>query len=296
MSEYLSWLCWHAVAAHRDVEYNATPWVTIAVRCRLARAVPSVASRACIVTLPCTGRHHFTSARVALSGIVCCPVPLKGQADCCFIRKFIQIQIQDRKMQIFIKLYGCKRVSSMQTFVIDAEPCATISTIASMIQDGTGAPAERLTIMSGLNVCNPSCGFKKLECHGTLADHGLCHMSTLMAVVSGRGRLESTDALPADSRSKRSCICLGKCHYRTSPNQHCKTGDIMAVVGNGGKSCTTLLYQGVRYSNALEWLEKAFNNSGRACHVQIERSPSVDTPRPMRYIPPSSSCPFGQYC
>jgi hypothetical protein len=248
-----------------------------------------LASLHCYVALRCT-RGRVQSARV------CCPVPLKGQAHFWFIQKFIQIHIQARQMQIFIKLYGCKRISATQPFVIDAEPCATISTIASMIQNGTGAPAERLTIMSGLNVWNPSSGFKKLEYHETLADHGLCHMSTLMAFVSGGIRLQSTYSPPSDSRSKRRCICVGKAHYRPSPNQHFKTALIMAVVGNGGTSCTTLLYEGIQYSNALEWLQKAFNNSGRACNVQIERSPSVDTPRPLRYIPPSSLSPFGSYC
>jgi hypothetical protein len=67
--------------------------------------------------------------------------------------------------------------------------------------------------------------------------------------------------------------------------------------GTKSKSKTTLLFEGIEYANAQDWLAKAFNNSGRSCAVKIERSQAgvVDTPRPRRYVPPSANCPFERY-
>ena len=59
-----------------------------------------------------------------------------------------------------------------------------------------------------------------------------------------------------------------------------------------------LLFEGIEYTNAQEWLKQAFNNSGKsqACMVQIERPQTVvGTPRPTRYVPPSATCKFGRY-
>ena len=69
----------------------------------------------------------------------------------------------------------------------------------------------------------------------------------------------------------------------------------MAVVGGDKKSKTTLVFEGVEYANAQEWLAKAFKNSGKSCCVQFEKSSVVQTPRPTRYVPPSSKCPFERY-
>jgi hypothetical protein len=69
----------------------------------------------------------------------------------------------------------------------------------------------------------------------------------------------------------------------------------MAVTGGDGKSSTTLLYEGIEYSNAQEWLTKVFNNSGKSCFCQFERSQATDTPRPTRYLPPTAHCQFGRF-
>jgi hypothetical protein len=72
----------------------------------------------------------------------------------------------------------------------------------------------------------------------------------------------------------------------------------MAVMGDKAnkKSKTTLLFEGVEYANAQEWLQLAFKNSGRSCCVQFEKSDKSDnTPRPTRYVPPSNKNKFGYY-
>lgn len=200
-------------------------------------------------------------------------------------------------MQLFVKLYGRKEFTSMQPLAISAEPTDSVSVIASTINSITGTPAELLTIMTGLSVRNPSSvttgGFRKLEHSATLAECGLGDQSTLIASVS---RPYCIDAPSAISKSKRRSVCVAKAHYRPSPTQPLKTADVLAVTGDGGHCRTTLQYEGVEYSNALEWLEKAFNNSGKSCYVPIERSCDVRTPRPTRYLPPSATCPFGAYC
>lgn len=99
---------------------------------------------------------------------------------------------------------------------------------------------------------------------------------------------------------KSRSVCVGKAEYRASASEPIKSGNIMAVMGGGDidakKSKTTLLFEGVVYANAQEWLAKAFKNSGKSCCVQFEKSQAVgNTPRPTRYVPPSDKNPFGCY-
>ena len=193
-------------------------------------------------------------------------------------------------MQVRVKLHGFKEHANV-VFPIDVEPSDTISTIASRLQHRTGVPADTLTILTGLNVSNPSNSYKKLDHGGTVADHGLSSGSTLVAFVPASAQQETVAAKPSKQRS----VCVGKAHYRASPSQPLKSGDIMAAVGSDGKSTTTLLYDGVEYSNAQEWVAKVFNNSGRSCAIQLERSQAASTPRPQRYLPPSAHCPHERY-
>ena len=65
------------------------------------------------------------------------------------------------------------------------------------------------------------------------------------------------------------------------------SGEIIAMTGSCSTSSTTLLYEGVEYANAQEWVAKVFNNSGRSCALQFERAQEVGTPRPTRSAGPS---------
>jgi hypothetical protein len=199
-------------------------------------------------------------------------------------------------MQLFVKLYGFKDFSGRQPLVINAEPTDAVSAIASTINAITGAPVETLTILSGLNVRIPSSmatdGFRKLRHNDTLSECGLADKHTLFASAPVPNSANATSAM---SKAKRRSVCLAKAHYRPYPAQPLKTADVVAVIGDGSNSRTTLQYEGVEYSNALEWLAKAFNNSGRICCLPTERSHDAGTPRPTRYVPPSAACPFGSY-
>lgn len=201
----------------------------------------------------------------------------------------ISIQKGYITMQVFVKLHGFKEHANA-IFPIDVEPSDTIATITCKLHDKTGVPADRLTMLTGLSVSNPTGSFKRLDRGGTVADHGLCNGSTLMAFVPPR---QQNDL--AAQPSKRRRVCVAKAHYRPSPSQPVKSGDIIATIGSDGRSNTTLLYDGVEYSNAQEWLAKAFNNSGKSCAIQFERSQAVDTPRPKIYLPPSAYCPFERF-
>ena len=89
---------------------------------------------------------------------------------------------------------------------------------------------------------------------------------------------------------------MGKAEYRASASGPMKTGDIMAVVGETDRRKRTILVcEGVEYANAQEWLTKAFQNSGKSCCAQFEKTQAVSTPRPTRYMPPSKDNQFGRY-
>lgn len=205
-------------------------------------------------------------------------------------RNFKNKNIQKNTMQVHVKLQGFKEHANF-IFPIDVEPSDTIATIASRLQHKTGVPADTLAILTGLNISNPSNSYKKLDHGSTVAQHGLSSGSTLVAFVPASAQQETVAAKPYKQRG----VCVGKAHYRASPSQPLKSGDIMAVVGSDGKSTTTLLYDGVEYSNAQEWVAKVFNNSGRSCAIQFERSQAAATPRPHLYLPPSDHCPFERY-
>jgi hypothetical protein len=109
------------------------------------------------------------------------------------------------------------------------------------------------------------------------------------------GQQDSSDTIaapaPQDTRRK---VCVGKAEYRSSASEPLKSGNIMAVVGETDKrKMTILLFDGVEYANAQEWMSKAFGNSGRSCTVKIEQS--QNTPRPTRYVPPCDKHKFGRY-
>jgi hypothetical protein len=130
------------------------------------------------------------------------------------------------------------------------------------------------------------------------SNQGPCQKPPLMPSVPV-DRQEPSDAQDfaqnASSQSQRHSVCVAKAHYQTAPSEPFRTGDVMAVIGGDGKSSTTLLYEGIEYSNAQEWLTKVFNNSGKSCFVQFERPQAAGTPRPTRYVPPTARCQFGRF-
>ena len=158
-------------------------------------------------------------------------------------------------------------------------------------------------MITGLILGNPCGSFLKLDKSVSVSDHGLRHGSTLMVFIPV-GQQDSSDIVVANpphsspQQPKSRSVCVGKAEYRASASEPIKSGDIMAVVGDKAnkKSKTTLLFEGVEYANAQEWLKMAFKNSGRSCCVQFEKPQAVgNTPRPTRYVPPSDKNKVGYY-
>lgn len=182
---------------------------------------------------------------------------------------------------------------------MDVVPSDTIGAIATRLEKITDVPADRLSVITGLILGNPLGSFKKLDKGVNVSDHGLRHGSTLVVFIPVGQQDSSSDivvAAPAQQQQPKSrSVCVGRAEYRASASEPIKSGDIMAVMGDKAnkKSKTTLLFEGVEYANAQEWLQMAFKNSGRSCCVQFEKSDN--TPRPTRYVPPSNKNKFGYY-
>jgi hypothetical protein len=202
-------------------------------------------------------------------------------------------------MRLLVKFQGFKNLHTPEQ-TIQADPSDTIAVVADKLGKIAGVPADKLTVMTGLVISSPSDSFKKLDKSGTVSDHGLRNGSTLMVFIPVGQQDSSCDTIaapaptPQDTRRK---VCVGKAEYRSSASEPLKSGNIMAVVGETDKrKMTILLFDGVEYANAQEWMSKAFSNSGRSCTVKIEQSQTVvNTPRPTRYVPPCDKYQFGRY-
>jgi hypothetical protein len=208
---------------------------------------------------------------------------------------------KQQTMRVLIKFQGIKNLQICPEITMDVDPSETIDAITLRLEKISGVPANKVSVITGLILGNPSGSFKKLDKNVSVSDHGLRNGSTLMVFIpvgqqdSSSGVVVATPA-PAPQQPKSRTFCVGKATYRASASEPIKSGDIMAVVGGDKKSKTTLLFEGVEYANAQEWLAKAFKNSGRSCCVQFEKSQAVgNTPRPTRYVPPSSKSPFERY-
>ena len=203
-------------------------------------------------------------------------------------------QIRTMAMRLLVKLQGFKNLPTTE-FTIAVDPSDTIGALATKLEKITHVSADRLSVMTGVVISTPCDSFKKLDKNVTVSDHGLRSGSTLMVFVPvGQQDSSDTIAAPAPPQATRRKVCVGKAEYRSSASEPMKTGDIMAVVGETDrKKMTILVFEGVEYANAQDWLTKAFQNSGRSCVVKIEQS--QNTPRPTRYVPPSDKCRFGQY-
>lgn len=196
-------------------------------------------------------------------------------------------------MHLLIKYQGFKNLQTPQ-FTIYVAPSDTIGAITTRLEKMTGVLADRVSVISGLVISDPSSSFKKLDKSVSVSDHGLRDGSTLLIFVP----VSQEVATPPPEQPKSRAVCVGKAKYRSSASEPIKSGDIMTGVDDKtGKPTTKVLFNGVEYANALDWLAKAFNNSGRSCCVQFERSQAavVVTPRPRRYVPPSANCPFERY-
>ena len=182
---------------------------------------------------------------------------------------------------------------------MNVDPLETIEAITLRLETISGVPACKVSVITGLILGNPSGSFKKLDKSVSVSDHGLQDGSTLMVFVPVSQQNSSDIVVATPSHQTKSHdVCVGKAKYRSSASEPIKTGDIMNGVNNiTGKPYTKVLFNGVEYANAQDWLTKAFKNSGRSCCVQFERSQAgvVDTPRPRRYVPPSDKCPFERY-
>jgi hypothetical protein len=206
-------------------------------------------------------------------------------------------------MRVLIKFQGFKNLQISPEFTMDVDPSETIDAITLRLEKISGVPADKVSVITGLILGNPSGSFKKLDKNVSVSDHGLRNGSTLMVFIpvgqqdSSSGVVVATPP-PLAQQPKSRVVCVGKAEYRASASEPIKSGDIMAVMGDKAdkKSKTTLLFEGVEYANAQEWLAKAFKNSGRSCCVQFEKSQAVgNTPRPTRYVPPSNKNKFGCY-
>jgi hypothetical protein len=201
-------------------------------------------------------------------------------------------------MRLLVKLQGFKNLPTTE-FTIAVDPSDTIGALATKLEKITHVSADRLSVMTGVVISKPCDSFKKLDKNVTVSDHGLRSGSTLMVFVPvGQQDSSDTIAAPAPPQATRRKVCVGKAEYRSSASEPMKMGDIMAVVGDktNKKGNTTLMFEGVEYANAQEWLTKAFKNSGRSCAVKIEKPAEVvSTPRPRRYVPPSDKCPYERY-
>ncbi len=110
-------------------------------------------------------------------------------------------------------------------------------------------------------------------------------------------KLQGAIGIAASSELLTQKPSLGLVHYRPAPGAEFKTGVIGETKLSNSKSSTILKYEGVEYPNAMEWVAKVFNNSGRACYHIIPKSEvgMGDTPRAKFYIPPNAKCSFGRY-
>ena len=100
---------------------------------------------------------------------------------------------------------------------------------------------------------------------------------------------------PQDVRKKTT---IAEAHYRSSADEDPKVAQIMSKKNADGTASIIVFYRDVEYANAMDWMSKAFGNSGKLIpSVQIFKQPSSvgSTPRPKRYVPPKDKYSFGQY-
>jgi hypothetical protein len=117
------------------------------------------------------------------------------------------------------------------------------------------------------------------------------------ALITQESSLQKPSDVAVSSALLTQLPSLGQVHYRPAPGAEFQTGIISETKLWNGKVSTALKYEGVEYPNAMEWMSKVFNNSGRACYHIIPKSvvEMGDTPRAKFYIPPNAKCGFGRF-
>lgn len=88
-----------------------------------------------------------------------------------------------------------------------------------------------------------------------------------------------TDTATSNANTKRH---LGVVSYKASTAEEPHKGDIV-VSTTSGKNTTRLRHNGNEWANALVWIEKHFNSSGKACSIRVTPVPqqTPSTPRPV---------------
>ena len=75
---------------------------------------------------------------------------------------------------------------------------------------------------------------------------------------------------------------LGVVSYKASLTEEPHKGDIV-VSTILGKNITRLRHAGNEWANALVWIEKQFNSSGKSCSIRVtpQQTQTPSTPRPV---------------
>ena len=85
---------------------------------------------------------------------------------------------------------------------------------------------------------------------------------------------------------------LGNVYYAA----HEKGKNEVAEVQVDKESNIVVRYENQTYANAMDWLAKAFHNSGKSIKYDMPQNLTLpNTPRPRFYIPPSRTCPYDRY-
>ena len=203
-------------------------------------------------------------------------------------------------MILNVKMYG-RRPSSdgklrpIQPFSIDVSSSETVISIKLKIQEHTNVPANTFSIMTIFQGSSTTLNDNK-----SISDYINSDEQMLFAIVLDKS--VNTQTLGIDeckiptgellTKSKY----IAKAHYKPSINGNIKTGEIVSKMNTDGKPSTVIIFDGIEYTNAKEWISKAFNNSGKECSVKIQNSEAVNTPRPILRRVSNSENIFGNFC
>ena len=76
---------------------------------------------------------------------------------------------------------------------------------------------------------------------------------------------------------------LGVVSYQASLTEEPHKGDIVVSTTSCDKNTTRLRHNGTEWANALVWIQKHFESSGKACSIRFTPVPqqTSSTPRPI---------------
>ncbi len=91
--------------------------------------------------------------------------------------------------------------------------------------------------------------------------------------------MSSTTSTDTTNPTKRH---LGVVSYQASMTEKPHKGDIVSVISTTtGKPATNLRHNGTNWANALVWIDKHFQNSGKSCSIRVTPQQTPSTPRPV---------------